>query len=458
MYPIAAKASSAQARASIFRRVFAVMSSNHLFFFLPYKQTSFFPIFFSRFFSWNFHTHKQPQEPQRIMLFVRGAGAKLAATTTTTTKTSFSSSCLPRGRGGVRAFLLFSSSPSNQNFNEVGEKRAVSKRGRLAVGRLRADDGKNSSGVSSRRGRERKKEDDAVEASKDDNDNDNAWEQFYRNHKTKFFRDRHYLRKSFKRDLMNDVEFTGFVEDATEEEMEEKLRALPKLDVLEIGAGVGNALFPLLRANPNLRFSAADVSETAIKQLKMHEDYDEKKIVRAFVVNAGERGCLGNGREGVERVGGKGQVSIKDESFDVVLMCFFLSALTDEEISNCLMEVRRVLKQGGVALVRDYADDDVKNDLSDYHPGRELVMEEELNVYQRNDGTLARFFSEKQMMHMFAKVGFQNAINGTKEGGGEEQEEEKKKGSAVERVLFTQTNRKKNIEIKRAFLEGRFVK
>jgi ubiquinone/menaquinone biosynthesis C-methylase UbiE len=392
------------------------------------------------------------------MLFVRGAGAKLAATTTTTTKTSFSSSRLPRGRGGVRAFLLFSSSPSNQNFNQVGEKRAVSERGRLAVGRLRADDGKNSSGVSSGRGRERKKEDDAVEASKDDNDNDNAWEQFYRNHKTKFFRDRHYLRKSFKRDLMNDVEFTGFVEDATEEEMEEKLRALPKLDVLEIGAGVGNALFPLLRANPNLRFSAADVSETAIKQLKMHEDYDEKKIVRAFVVNAGERGCLGNGREGVERVGGKGQVSIKDESFDVVLMCFFLSALTDEEISNCLMEVRRVLKQGGVALVRDYADDDVKNDLSDYHPGRELVMEEELNVYQRNDGTLARFFSEKQMMHMFAKVGFQNAINGTKEGGGEEQEEEKKKGSAVERVLFTQTNRKKNIEIKRAFLEGRFVK
>jgi len=46
VYPIAAKASSAQARASFFRRVLAVMSSNHLFFFLPYKQTSFFPIFF----------------------------------------------------------------------------------------------------------------------------------------------------------------------------------------------------------------------------------------------------------------------------------------------------------------------------------------------------------------------------------------------------------------------------
>jgi ubiquinone/menaquinone biosynthesis C-methylase UbiE len=410
---------------------------------------------------------------------VNGAGAKLSAATTTISKTttttttraaklSFSSSScpssfyLPRGGGG-----------GGGKGGKGGRRFATNANGTLA------DDGGNNSvcsgsnggggGIDSgRRERGREKEDRAAEkASKDDENDDNdgknnAWEQFYRNHKTKFFRDRHYLRKSFKRDLMNDVEFAGFVEDATEEEMEEKLRALPKLDILEIGAGVGNALFPLLRANPNLRFSAADVSETAIQQLKMHEDYDEKKIVRAFVVNAGEEGCLGGGREGVERVGGKGQVSIKDESFDVVLMCFFLSALTDEEITNCLMEVRRVLKRGGVALVRDYADEDAKNDLSDYHPGRKVVMEEERDAYRRNDGTLALFFSEKQMMQMFAKVGFQNAANGEEKGEEEddkrERREEKKEGSAVERVLFTQTNRKKKVEITRAFLEARFVK
>jgi len=415
---------------------------------------------------------------------VNGAGAKLSAATTTISTTttraaklSFSSSFssasssssfyLPRGGGGGGG--------KGGKGGKGGHRLATNANGTLA------DDGGNNSvcsgsnggggggGIDSgRRERGREKEDRAAEKASKDNDSDdndgknNAWEQFYRNHKTKFFRDRHYLRKSFKRDLMNDVEFAGFVEDATEEEMEEKLRALPKLEILEIGAGVGNALFPLLRANPNLRFSAADVSETAIQQLKMHEDYDEKKIVRAFVVNAGEEGCLGGGREGVERVGGKRQVSIKDESFDVVLMCFFLSALTDEEITNCLMEVRRVLKRGGVALVRDYADEDAKNDLSDYHPGRKVVMEEERDAYRRNDGTLARFFSEEQMTQMFAKVGFQNAANGEEKEGEEDDKgewgEEKKEGSAVERVMFTQTNRKKKVEITRAFLEARFVK
>ena len=276
-----------------------------------------------------------------------------------------------------------------------------------------------------------------------DANNTNAWELFYQNHRSNFFRDRHYLRKSFKRDLMNDVEFEGFVENVTPEELEEKMKTLPALDVFEIGVGVGNAMFPLLRANPNLRFQCADVSETAIEQLKLHVDYDERRISKAFVVDAGERGCL---------------VSMKDESFDVVLMCFFLSALNDAEIRNCLMEVRRVLRNGGVALVRDYADDDEKNKASsDFNPGRKVVMEDEREAYRRSDGTLARFFSERQMMEMFTGVGFQEAASGEEDGVGEEREE-RKEGSAVERVLFTQANRKMNVEITRAFLEGRFVK
>jgi len=290
-----------------------------------------------------------------------------------------------------------------------------------------------------------KSEGNEILESDDDDDEErpnNAWELFYKTHGTKFFRDRHYLKKSFEKDLI----LTS--DDETSSSRDGDDDALLRKEVLEIGVGVGNALFPLLRANPNgLRFHAADVSETAIEQLKLHEEYDETKIVNAFVVNAGEKGCFGGGdyRE-EEEEGGRGgsQVSIKDESFDVVLMCFFLSALTDEEIRNCLTEVRRVLRKGGVALVRDYADDDAKNDLSEFYPGKKVVMEEEREAYRRKDGTLARFFSERQMMEMFTRVGFKKR--------------EEKEGSTVKRVVFTQTNRKKNIEIARAFLEGRFVK
>ena len=104
-----------------------------------------------------------------------------------------------------------------------------------------------------------------------------------------------------------------------------------------------------------------------------------------------------------------------------------------------------MLRNGGVALVRDYADDDEKNKASsDFNPGRKVVMEDEREAYRRSDGTLARFFSERQMMEMFTRVGFKKR--------------EEKEGSTVKRVVFTQTNRKKNIEIARAFLEGRFVK
>ena len=138
-----------------------------------------------------------------------------------------------------------------------------------------------------------KSEGNEILESDDDDDEErpnNAWELFYKTHGTKFFRDRHYLKKSFEKDLI----LTS--DDETSSSRDGDDDALLRKEVLEIGVGVGNALFPLLRANPNgLRFHAADVSETAIEQLKLHEEYDETKIVNAFVVNAGEKGCFGGG-------------------------------------------------------------------------------------------------------------------------------------------------------------------
>ena len=44
--------------------------------------------------------------------------------------------------------------------------------------------------------------------------------------------------------------------------------------------------------------------------------------------------------------------------------------------------------------MRDYADDDAKNDLSEFYPGKKVVMEEEREAYRRKDGTLALFQRE----------------------------------------------------------------
>ena len=42
----------------------------------------------------------------------------------------------------------------------------------------------------------------------------------------------------------------------------------PRLDLLEVGCGVGNAVFPLLRLHPGLHVTALDHAKSAIAILK----------------------------------------------------------------------------------------------------------------------------------------------------------------------------------------------
>ena len=166
-----------------------------------------------------------------------------------------------------------------------------------------------------------KSEGNEILESDDDDDEErpnNAWELFYKTHGTKFFRDRHYLKKSFEKDLiLTSDDETSSSRDGDDESKE----------VLEIGVGVGNALFPLLLANPNVyiprrRRRNRDRAIEVTRGVRRDEDWN------AFVVNAGEKGCFGGGDYGEEEEEGGREESktIKDESFDVVLMCIFLSA------------------------------------------------------------------------------------------------------------------------------------
>ena len=266
----------------------------------------------------------------------------------------------------------------------------------------------------------------------------NHWENFYKMHSKQStksivtaFRDRHYLRNSWHSDLM------GKRVSSRDSSLSNTYDPNgPFLTVLEFGCGVGNAIFPLLRANKNMTAVCCDVSSTAIESLRANEEFSDERITKTFVVDAGEANSL-NG--------------IEDGTFDAVTMVFFLSALDDYEIKNALDEVYRVLKpNGGVALVRDYATKDIKNSSTslEFAPGEKIINSNITddtnnntnNAYRRGDGTLARFFSEEQMSRMFTDTGFKN------------------ESSEVKRVEFTQTNRKLNIDITRSFLEGRFVK
>ena len=131
---------------------------------------------------------------------------------------------------------------------------------------------------------------------------------FYKTHGTKFFRDRHYL-KSFEKDLIIASD------DETSSSRDGDDDALLGRSARDWRRGWERAV-SFVERSERFAIHAADVSETATEQFEVTRGDDETKIVNAFVVNAGEKGCFGGGdyRE-EEEEGGRGgsQVSIKDE-------------------------------------------------------------------------------------------------------------------------------------------------
>jgi methyltransferase-like protein 6 len=255
------------------------------------------------------------------------------------------------------------------------------------------------------------------------------WERFYlahsksgaKGHDVAAFKDRHYLRKVFS-ELVDDEaraapetfrpalvpEDLGDVDDAH------------SIDVMELGCGVGNSVFPLLRANLNMRVVAVDCSQTAIASLKANPEFDSRRL-RTAVVDASKVDSL------------KGFV--EDASLDAVTAVFFFSALTEDGLRNATAEIARTLRSGGILLFRDYARGDVKeNEESEFVPGSKAGDE---RTYRRSDGTLAVFFEEDELANVFDEFGLKGECE------------------IVEHVI---TNRKLGISMTRKFVQGRFVK
>ena len=117
--------------------------------------------------------------------------------------------------------------------------------------------------------------------------------------------------------------------------------------VLELGCGVGNSAFPLMRANLDMSVVCADCSPTAIHALRANPEFDPRRCEALCVdLGAGERPLEG---------------AVRDASVDAVTGVFFFSALDADAFARVARECARVLKPGGAVLFRDYAADDVKN-------------------------------------------------------------------------------------------------
>lgn len=189
---------------------------------------------------------------------------------------------------------------------------------------------------------------------------------------------------------------------------------------MEVGSGVGNSLFPLMVAHPDMYFYAFDCSAKAIELMKAQARFDAAQA-HAFVCDIT--------REDIS------DLDVKPASVDIATMVFMLSAVAPEQMDDVLQKINRKLKIGGHVLFRDYGIYDMTQ-MRFYAKKTPNKMGE--NFYRRSDGTFTYFFSLEVLAELFQRNGFE----------------------VVENTFDTKvlSNRKRKIRMYRVWANSKFVK
>ncbi|KAI9923118.1 hypothetical protein PsorP6_001656 [Peronosclerospora sorghi] len=191
------------------------------------------------------------------------------------------------------------------------------------------------------------------------------WDVFHQRNKGKVYKPRNYLIKEFPEICAPDRQV---------------------VEVLELGCGYGSAIFPILAACPNVHAQVCDFSAHAIAFLEQNPEYNATRC-RAFVCDIVEEELAG----------------VAPASIDFVIMVFVLSALPPDSFVRVLRKVYAVLRPGGMICFRDYG-------LYDLAMRRNAKMLGP-NLYYRNDGTLAYFFSCETLAQLCEQAGFHTLEN-----------------------------------------------
>ena len=221
------------------------------------------------------------------------------------------------------------------------------------------------------------------------------WDLFYKRNATKFFKDRNWTKREFEQ-LIEDLE------------LQRKEQVL-----IELGCGVGNFFFPLIRDGTHFFVYACDFSPRAIQFIKSDSLYDESKC-RAFVADLTD--C--------EEFDRQLETHFTHKTADVASLIFVLSAISPDKMGNALRnayKVRvqvhnghetdqsinkiiiflnpiahfKVLRPGGHLLVRDYGLYD--HAMLRFKSGHKIDQ----HFYVRQDGTRAFYFSEGKFCDRF---------------------------------------------------------
>ncbi|KAJ0058357.1 hypothetical protein NL108_013422, partial [Boleophthalmus pectinirostris] len=221
------------------------------------------------------------------------------------------------------------------------------------------------------------------------------WNEFYTIHENRFFKDRHWLftefpelapqscprpesltQESNTEDIQQSSPTTGPCSEVEALTLNDESfpGASATYRILEVGCGVGNTVFPILKTNndPGLFVYCCDFSSTAVELVKTNPEYDPGRCF-AFVHDLSD----------VEA-----NYPIPDGTLDVLVLIFVLSALHPKKMQASISRLARLLKPGGMMLLRDYG----RYDMAQLRFKKGRCLSE--NFYVRGDGTRVYFFTQ----------------------------------------------------------------
>jgi len=168
--------------------------------------------------------------------------------------------------------------------------------------------------------------------------------------------------------------------------------------------------------NKNIFVYACDFSPRAVNFLKSNPLYDDTRCL-AFQCDLTKDDLV---------------ETVKGNSIDIVTMLFVLSAILPNKMEKVLSNIYTVLKPGGVLLFRDYGLYD--HAMLRFKPGHKL----EENLYVRQDGTRAYYFSLDLLSNLCSNAGYKILEN-----------------KYVEKRTV---NKKEGIDVPRIFVQGKYQK
>jgi methyltransferase-like protein 6 len=263
-----------------------------------------------------------------------------------------------------------------------------------------------------------------------------CWDSFFERNKAAFYKDKHHLRgefgemmppevrdnpKQWKAPLVRRHADLSRYSFPLDEPPPPSVYA-DKTCFLELGCGVGNAAFPLLRANPDLFGWCVDFSRQSIGTLQGRDEYDPERLYafRADITDP----------EDLDR---HIPASLRG-TFQFVTAVWVLSAIDPlAQLPHVVWHVHECLAPGGIVLLRDYA-------VGDLSQLRLDPVECKLgsNFYVCGDGTLRGFMDLDETRNLFEAAGFETL--------------------ELQKIRRNIVNHKEKVEMQRFWIQGKFRK